>query len=139
MRIVLAAALAAIVGCSSTTGPQVNRVVGTIAGYTSLDPRIDIGVDGRSISARILTYGAPCDSAADTEIRQSGLVAEVTVYDYRGDCGQRILVTIERNVTIRFPEGGTARLVVHGRDASTRSSRNQTGDLITAAREIVLK
>lgn len=139
MRIVLAAALAAIAGCSSTSDLRVNRVVGTIAGYTSRDPRIDVVVDGRTVTARILTYGAPCDSAADTDIQQSGLEAEVTPFDYRGDCGERSLVTIEHNVTIRFPEGGTARLVVHGIDASTRSSTNQTGDLIAAQREIVLK
>ena len=139
MRIVAAAALAAIVGCSSTADPRVNRVVGAIVGYTPNDPQIDVAVDGRTVDARILTYGSPCDSPADTEVRQSGAMADVTVYDYRMECAERSLLTMEHHVTIHFPDAGTVQLIVHGVDASTRSSTNPTGDPSVAQQQVVLK
>lgn len=127
------------VGCSPLTEPRGAPVLGAIAGYTDRDPRIDLAVEGRTVRVTVVTYGGPCDSAAQTSARVSSLDAEIVPYDYRGGCPQRSLETIEHAVTIVFAESGTARVTVRGIDASTRSSANLVGDTVAVLREVVLR
>jgi hypothetical protein len=137
VSILLPALLA--VGCSTVTNPIGTRVIGAIAGFTADDPRIDLVAEGKTVHVKVLTYGAPCDSAAETRVTVSGLAAEVVPYDFRGDCPQRSLKTIEHAVTIAFTASGTASVTVRGIDASKRTSANPVGDTVAVLRDIVLR
>ena len=109
-----------------------------IAGLSTADPRIALQVQGRIVNVSVITYGAPCDSAARTDVQLSDLTAVVSPYDRRGGCPDRSLATFEHNVTIEFRHSGAARVRVRALDASPRSAANPSGDTIVVERQLIV-
>jgi hypothetical protein len=139
MRLLSFVVAAAAWSCSSATVPSAAHVLGVIAGYNDDDPRIELVVQGRTVNLTVMTYGNSCFSAADTDVRVSGLNAVVTPYDQDPECSDRALKQIEHVVAVQFTEPGTARILVRGINASTRTSSNMAGDTVTIERSVSIR
>lgn len=133
MRPTLTSLLAFALACgASPQDVDQTRVLGTIAGFTAEDPRIQITTAGREATVAVTTYGGGCDSQGDTEAEVSDLEAVVTPYDYArrpGASCTRLLRTFRHETTIRFERSGLARVIVQGLEAPS-------GDTLRAERSV---
>lgn len=116
--VVAAAALAVVLSaCHILAGPDEVRRMGSIAGYTSDDPRVTLVQVGRRVDVSVISYGGGCERQGDTEVVVTGLEAMVTPFDFTDADAQvctDILKSFDHKASIEFPTGGTATIRVRG-------------------------
>ena len=126
-------------GPESGASAQRVRILGTIKGYNTDDPHIDVSSSGRTAQVVVITYGDGCLTKGDTEVRVAGLVADITPYDYTAPPGSictRQLVSVRHTATVTFAGAGEATIRIHGMDASNLSAANMRGDRIIVERKV---
>jgi hypothetical protein len=108
--------------CTAVTSsdPVELRVLGTIDGYRTGDPHIEIQGGTESALVKITTYGGGCHRKGETEVEIEGMVAEVAPYDYvlvgENIACIDILVILDHEVTVHFDGNGEAQVTVIGLD-----------------------
>jgi hypothetical protein len=113
-----AAAIAALCSCDSSTGPDDNHRIGTIAFYH--DPIVieaprDV-VRGQTFTVSVRTYGGGCVLQGPTRVEMTGRQAIVTPYDI--DTGYDIctaeLRLYSHEAMLRFDDAGTMTIAFRG-------------------------
>jgi hypothetical protein len=149
----VATAAATLLACGVATEPEpagmagspnvaADQQLGAIKGFMEGDPRITVRTEGRSVVVAVTTYGDGCYRKGQTHVTVSGMVADVRPYDVVPPAGTnctRQLVAGIHEAVISFPSSGTARIRVHGYDASTRNAQNMLGDVIVVERQVVIR
>jgi hypothetical protein len=109
-----------VLACNPVTSPHEARVLGSIAGYATGDPQIEIITGAESVIVRLTTYGDACYRQGETEVEVRGMDAEVTPYDYvrmeEGAACPAILRGFAHEAEIVFDSAGEAQIVVRGVD-----------------------
>lgn len=125
-----------LTACSAAATDVEERVaLGTIAGYTSVDPQIEIGATTGAVTVRVTTYGNSCYRIERTDVAVQGRTAVVTPWDridLGGACAD-ILRAMPHMVSIPFAPG-PVEIVVRGLDRSA----GPMGDTISVRRSIVV-
>lgn len=93
---------------------------------------------GEEFTVTVTTYGSGCIGKGDTASQVSGLVADVTPYDWEvvrlpPNTGCTVSVELHEHVaTLRFDQAGDARVVIRGR-------RKPSGEVISVERRIEVR
>jgi hypothetical protein len=149
----VAAAATALLACATATDvdvpqladsaqPPANQQLGAIKGFMQGDPHISVSREGRAVRVAVTTYGDGCYRKGETRVTLSGMVADVRPYDLLQPPGTnctRQLVAGTHEAVISFPSTGTARIRVHGHDASTRNAQNMLGAVIMVERQVEIR
>lgn len=147
MRCSIAVTLLLLAGCSLSTEsplsePAPRLVLAAIAGYFAEDPVVEVASSGRTAHVRVRTYGSSCNALGTTDVRVEGLTATVTPYNHAPPPGSpcpRDLRIFVHEATVDFASTGSARILVRGLDARTRSATNLVGDTLTVERVVELR
>lgn len=141
MKLAPLALCSLLFGCTLSMEPHPEvvgdrvRVLGTID--VGDGPQITLVRQNGSLSVSVMTFGPGCYRKGETEVEVDGLEAVVRPYNYSplpGSPCTRDLRPFVHSATIRFGEGGTARVVVHG----LSTANNPYGDPITVERTVAL-
>lgn len=130
-----------ISGCDNFTGPDKERVIGTVTGFEPDDPQwsvADTVQPGDTVTVSVQTYGDGCFEKGGTEVEVDGLEATVTPYDIHVDrrCVERSLKTFNHVATVRFDSAGTARVTLRGR---TRPLWRRAGEVVTFDQTVTVR
>jgi hypothetical protein len=111
--------LLAAAGCGILFSGE-ERVIGRLDtdGLDEFLQAPDTVVQGTTFIVTVITSGDGCDRMGDTESRVSGLLAEITPYDFRQVDENCITIgaRFTHRVPLAFETGGRGRVIVKARD-----------------------